>query len=173
MHNSPLPSLSCGYVLRGSEFYICAYYVLDTETSQPLTTIHRHFHTPTSLRPRHFDSHSHFSSPFLVLETQKLEPSRTKKTTPRKSMFKKQVKNYFWLYTKNQKMTVGWKLCPHLSPPRVDATPPLAPAELPRKYWDDSAVLGDKFFLFVRCIFWGKWVNNNCHNLCGVIATIN
>jgi hypothetical protein len=60
----------------------CAYYVLDTETSQSLTTIHRHFHTPTSLRPRHFDSHSHFSLPFLVLETQKLEPSRTKKPLP-------------------------------------------------------------------------------------------
>ncbi len=61
--------------------FICAYYVLDTETSQSLTTIHRHFHTPTSLCPRHFDSHSHFSLPFLVLETQKLEPSRTNKTT--------------------------------------------------------------------------------------------
>ncbi len=61
--------------------FICAY-VLDTETNQSLTTIHCHFHTPTSLRPCHFDSHSHFSSPFLVLETQKLEPSRTKKTTP-------------------------------------------------------------------------------------------
>ncbi len=30
----------------------------------------------------HFDSHSHFSSPFLNLETQNLEPSRTKITTP-------------------------------------------------------------------------------------------
>jgi hypothetical protein len=75
-------SISCGYVLRGSEFYICTY-VLDTETNQSLTTaIHRHFNTPTSLRPRHFDSQSHFSSPFLVLETLKLEPSRTKKNTP-------------------------------------------------------------------------------------------
>ncbi len=61
--------------------FICAY-VLDTETNQSLTTIHSHFHTPTSLRPCHFDSHSHFSSPFLVLKTQKLEPSRTKKITP-------------------------------------------------------------------------------------------
>ena len=40
--------------------FICAY-VLDTETSQSLTTIHCHFHTPTSLIsirthifPRHF-----------------------------------------------------------------------------------------------------------------------
>ncbi len=66
--------------LRGSEFYMCII-VLDQEPSQSLTTIHRHFHTPTSLRPCHFDSHTHFSSPFLVLETQNLEPSRTKKTS--------------------------------------------------------------------------------------------
>jgi hypothetical protein len=59
--------------------FTCAY-VLDPEPSQSLTTIHRHFHTHTSLRPRHFDSHSHFSLPFSVLETQKLEPSRTKIT---------------------------------------------------------------------------------------------
>ena len=38
------------------------------------------FPLPLLLRPRHFYLHSHFSSPFLVLETQNLEPSRTKIT---------------------------------------------------------------------------------------------
>jgi hypothetical protein len=47
---------------------------MDPEPSQSLTT-------PTSLRPCHIDSHSHFSSPFFVLETQNLEPNRTKKTS--------------------------------------------------------------------------------------------
>ncbi len=64
-------SLSCGYVWTGVS-YSCAY-VMDPEPSQSLTT-------PTSLCPCHFDSHSHFSSPFFVLETQNLEPNRTKKT---------------------------------------------------------------------------------------------
>ncbi len=64
-------SLSCGYVWAGVS-YSCAY-AMDPEPSQSLTT-------PTSLHPCHFDLHSHFSSPFFVLETQNLEPNRTKKT---------------------------------------------------------------------------------------------
>ena len=68
-------SLSCGYVLRGSEFYMCicsGYRNKSVTHHHPSPFSHSHF--------SHFDSHSHFSSPFLVLETQKLEPSRTKKT---------------------------------------------------------------------------------------------
>ncbi len=66
---------------RGSEFYMWIY-VLDPEPSQSLTSIHRHFPPPTSLRPRHFYSHSHFSSLFLVLETQNLPYWSGLKTPP-------------------------------------------------------------------------------------------
>jgi hypothetical protein len=94
--------------------FICAY-VLDTETNQSLTTIHRHFHTPTSLRPCHFDSHLHFSSPFLVLETQKLEPSRTKKNPPH------QIFVRGWKFFRNGMYYITMlQLCIillHLSPP--------------------------------------------------------
>jgi hypothetical protein len=53
-------------------------------------------------------------------------------------------------------MTVGQKLCPHLVPPHVGATPLLAPAELLPKYGDNSVVLGDRFFLFVGRIWRGQ-----------------
>ena len=46
------------------------------------------FPLPLLLRPRHFHSHSHFSLPFLVLETQNLEPSRTKKNGARTKVSK-------------------------------------------------------------------------------------
>ncbi len=70
-------SLSCGYVLCGSEFYMCihsGYRNKSVTCHHPSPFSHSHF--------SHFDSHSHFSSLFLVLETQNLEPSRTKITTP-------------------------------------------------------------------------------------------
>ncbi len=70
-------SLSCGYVCTGVSFYM---WICSGSRTKSVTHLHPSpFSTPTSLRPCHFDSHSHFSLPFLVLEMQNLEPSRTKK----------------------------------------------------------------------------------------------
>ncbi len=95
-------SLSCGYVCTGVSF-TCAY-VLDPEPSQSLTTIHCHFHTPTSLHPCHFDLHSHFSSPIFGsgnAETRTIYRNgrglRNTKCPCRKS---KSVQLFFWAGSK-------------------------------------------------------------------------